>query len=259
MRFIKRKNGNVFDVRRYYSEWTERYIKSFGDTFQANRPTDLKSYFEYLLKSIDIQKGFHVIDAGCGVGGPLFGLAKVVDAKFTGLNISPEQVEIANKRLSEEGVNNVSFVECDFHKLGQEVLPETIDRVYFLESLVHSSDIKRVINEVHKALKPYGKIYIKDLFERVAVSKEDKAKILNSVKINNELFKLFIQPKEKLLWELREAGFKLDFCRQLEIETNQDVGNRFVIENGLVKHESDWHPYLEFYEIRATKIISAFD
>lgn len=259
MWFKKNKSFENSAVKQYYSEWTDRYIKSFGDTFQANRPSDLKSYFEYLLKSIDIQNGFHVIDAGCGVGGPLFGLAQFVEAKFTGLNISPEQLEIANKRLSEEGVNNVSFVECDFHKLGKEVMPETVDRVYFLESLVHSSDTKRVINEVHKVLKPYGKIYIKDLFERVAVSKEDKAKILNSVKINNELFKLFIQPKEKLLWELREAGFKLDFCRQLEIETNQDVGNRFVIDNGLVKHESDWHPYLEFYEIRATKIISEFD
>jgi hypothetical protein len=115
------------------------------------------------------------------------------------------------------------------------------------------------MKEVHKVLKPYGKVYIKDLYRRVAIDGKDEALIQKSVDVNNDLFRMNIDKKENLLLILRKYGFKLDFCKLLEIEANQDVGNQFVIENGLVNHESDWHPYLEWYEIRATKVVSVFD
>lgn len=258
MKIFKNKS-NAKQVEEYYSNWTLKYIESFGDTFQASRPDNLDSFFSYLIKSIDIKDGLVVVDAGCGIGGPLINMSEKVNANFIGLNVSNQQIQIAKSKLSDMNNKRVEFFECDFHDLSSLSLIEPVDRIYFLESMVHSNDTQKVIREAHSVLKPYGKIYIKDLFERVPVSKEDKLKIKRSVKINNKLFCLKIQPKEQILQELRDCGFKLDFCKQLEIETNQNVGNNFIIKNNLVKHESDWHPYLEWYEIRATKIQSEFD
>lgn len=254
-----KKKNRVKEVEEYYRKWTEKYIDSFGDTFQAHQPKDLDAYYSYLVKSIDIKPGYMLLDAGCGVGGPMLGMAKILEAKFHGVNISGVQVEKCATKIIENNLKNVSVSEGDFHKLSKQFPPNSMDRVFFLESLVHSYNIDLVIKEVKKILKPYGKIYIKDLFEKVAIDSDDKMKIKRSLLINNDLFKMTILSKEKVLNILRDNGFKLDFCKLLDIEANQDLGNGFVIDNNIVTHESDWHPYLEWYEIRATKIMSPFD
>jgi ubiquinone/menaquinone biosynthesis C-methylase UbiE len=254
------EKDRVKEVENYYREWTPRYQHTFGDTFQSHRPENLQDYFAYLSAQINIQPGMQIADAGCGIGGPLFGLAKLhPDCKFLGLNLSTEQLEVAQKRRTNEAIEHVSFELSNFHHLRQSFSSESFDRIYFLESLVHSDQVERVLVEVHHCLKPYGKIYIKDLFERVALDANDEKKIKRSVEENDRLFCMNIRRKEDLLLMLRKVGFKLDFCKLLEIEANQDVGNKFVVENNIVKDVSQWHPYLEWYEIRATKVMTAFD
>jgi ubiquinone/menaquinone biosynthesis C-methylase UbiE len=250
----------VADVMQYYAEWNDRYIQAFGDTFQSHRPEDLPGYFKYLSHQLNLHEGMSVLDAGCGIGGPMFGIAGLNPAcSFVGLNVSEEQLKIIEKKKIETGAINTDVQKGDFHLLDQIFAPEAFDRVYFLESLVHAQNTEQVIQGVYHALKPYGKIYIKDLFERTAISADDERKIKESVKVNNKLFRMTIIKKEEVLMLLRKYGFKLDYCKLLEIEANQEVGNRFVIENNIVTDVSDWHPYLEWYEIRATKVMSVFD
>jgi ubiquinone/menaquinone biosynthesis C-methylase UbiE len=53
----------------------------------------------------------------------------------------------------------------DYHKLDELFPAESFDRVYFLESLCHAENYRRVLTSAFRVLKPGGALYIKDYLE----------------------------------------------------------------------------------------------
>jgi ubiquinone/menaquinone biosynthesis C-methylase UbiE len=243
----------------YYSKWTKAYVGSFGDTFQANQGNDRATFFDYYVKSMGLEEGMRVLDAGCGVGGPMREIAsRAALDEIIGLNVTPEQIELARKASIPLGYNGDSFrfQLGDYHQLDSYFPAKYFDVVYFLESLVHSPDPEQVIRGVRKVLKEDGILYIKDLYRRTALDAEDEQRISKSIQDNNAIFCLNIIPKSDLLSIFERNGFELVFLKKIELPTNQEIGNRFVLENNIIPDMSTWYPYLEFFEM---KLINRFN
>jgi cyclopropane fatty-acyl-phospholipid synthase-like methyltransferase len=78
------RHNSVEEVKRYYETWTDPYIESFGDFFQALQTKNPKDYIKYFIKKTGIRKDMMLLDAGCGIGGPATTLASLIRVNIEG-------------------------------------------------------------------------------------------------------------------------------------------------------------------------------
>ena len=122
----------------------------------------LERMIEAIVAPADIKKHHHVVDAGCGIGGTSIYLARTRGCRATGVNLKEGQLEIAEKRVNEAGqAQRVGFRRGDCSRR----LPfdsNSIDVVVNIESACHYSDRGQFLREVHRILKPGGRIVAMD-------------------------------------------------------------------------------------------------
>jgi len=69
--------------------------------------------FDEIISSFDITSKDAIVDFGCGKGGILISLTKFPFSKITGVEISPEYVEIAKENIRKLRIRNVEIQCCD--------------------------------------------------------------------------------------------------------------------------------------------------
>jgi SAM-dependent methyltransferase len=119
-----------------------RYMNPQQDTVYA------LEYAYYLLSNV-LNKT--VLDLGCGAGENSVLLARRA-AKVVALDISPDLVEIAQRRAEVHG-QTVQFIVTSAYATGLPL--ESID-VVFGEAILHHLDLEHAANEIRRILRPGG-------------------------------------------------------------------------------------------------------
>ncbi len=161
MKIKYRDVGHYFDENTddFYRSWNESHVH-FG-IFLAHEPYETPVPIAALIRMIDTvcldlqcNSGDLVLDAGCGVGGTAFYIAKKYNCRVIGLNISQRQIEIAKSQAIKLGLSSqVSFQYADCcHQLS---FPDnSIDAIINIESACHYNDINSFLKECYRVLKP---------------------------------------------------------------------------------------------------------
>jgi cyclopropane fatty-acyl-phospholipid synthase-like methyltransferase len=124
----------------------------------------LENTNKYMAGLAGIKKGDHVLDAGCGVGGSSFYLARDRNARVTGITLSEKQLDFAKKKCNELKLQGqVDFLLGDFSKTSFE--DSSFDVVWAIESFIHVEKKKALAKEVARILKPAGRLIIADYFK----------------------------------------------------------------------------------------------
>ena len=240
----------VAAVASYYDEWTSRYLEHFGDTIQAHRPTAQADLHEYLMRRSGLRDGKRALDAGCGVCGPGCYFAEHLNITIEALTISPIQAQMAAAYVAERGLSRRINVRVgDFHQLESLYPREEFDVVYFLESLSHSPDPARVLAGAFAVLKPGGVVYIKDYFVRPCATTEEQRAVLRVVDKVDRLFVTRTAYRERIVAELRAAGFLplLDEAPRFAADNTRwqafDREHRFELFDG--GNSFDWSEWRE--------------
>ena len=99
--------------------------------------------------------GAHILDCGCGIGGPARNIHRFSGAKVTAVTLNQAQVNRGNTLCRKEGVAGmVELKQADFMKL--PFADDTFDGVFAIESTCHAPDRKGVYSEILRVLKPGG-------------------------------------------------------------------------------------------------------
>eukprot|EP00871_Galdieria_phlegrea_P002572 jgi/Galph1/3315/GphlegSOOS_G1984.1 len=120
-----------------------------GEPFEAS----LQRYEYFLPYRLQIEPGQHIVDLGCGIGGPLRNIARFAHCNVTGVTISEYQVQRGNELNKALGLEDqCKIVHGDFLNLPFE--DESFDGAYTTEATCHTMDKKKVYSEAYRVIKP---------------------------------------------------------------------------------------------------------
>jgi erythromycin 3''-O-methyltransferase len=142
-----------------------------------------------------------ILDAGCGFGDQdIYWASHHTPREITGVNISRLQVEYAQRRIKELGLQ-----DCITMHLGSATsLPfadGSFDKVVTLESAQHFGTREDFFREAHRVLRPGGQIYTADIIPMPGVAIGSFA--LKALALNKDN----LYPGEVYEQKLRDAGF----------------------------------------------------
>lgn len=150
-----------------------------------------------------------VLDVGCG-GGILSESLVQAGANVTGIDVTPEVLQVARLHSLETGIN-VDYQETTVEALA-EAMPGEFDVVTSLEMLEHVPDPVSVVKACTALLKPGGKVFFSTLnrslmaFVFGIVAAEYVLRLLPK---GTHRYDRFIQPGE-LSGYCRDAGLKVN-------------------------------------------------
>ncbi len=135
-----------FDASRLVSADLSRYM---------NPPADTCYPLEYSFHLLGDVRGKTVLEYGCGDGENTVALARRGAASVVSLDISPELIEIARRRLEVNGVKaTVEFVVGSAHDVP---LPDESVDIVFGMAILHHLDLALAAREVRRVLRKGGR------------------------------------------------------------------------------------------------------
>jgi arsenite methyltransferase len=170
------------------------------------RSRDVLRRRRLVYEALDAQPGDRVLDVGCGPGFYSRELLDRVgpDGSVTGVDQSPQMLAVAKRRSEEFG--NARFEEGDATALPVE--SAGFDRALSVQVLEYVKDIPSALSEMHRALKPGGRVVIWDVdWATVSWHSEDPDRMARVLKTWDDHLADPSLPRT-LAASLRAAGFE---------------------------------------------------
>ncbi len=218
---VGEQNQRVVD---YYRETADDYLTWSRDGYMHfglwrrgispfNRRAMLEAMNDLVFESLrlDAVTPAEVADLGCGIGAVSHYGSRVFPVhRWHAFTICPRQVAIGNRRFAG---NNVLIRCADFNDLPME--NGSLDAAFFLESLCHSSQLQRSLDEAARVLKPDGRLVVIDgMMRRLPHDTPGYVRRLSrAVETNWALGGFHCVPTFRKA--SMEAGFDVESCREL--------------------------------------------
>ena len=167
--------GTEFDIAEFQA-WNERMFRHYGNDRLYYHPNALirriqRRRIQTIVDFLDIRKGDSVLDAGCGEG-HLFSRVPA-SARQTGIDLSSAALEIAASRNP-----SAEWIHADLHKM--PFADHTFDKICCSEVIEHVPDPVAVIRELHRVVKPEGRVII-TVPNEVAINRLKDAVLSNAI------------------------------------------------------------------------------
>lgn len=116
----------------------------------------------YFLEKLDLKPDMKVLDIGCGVGGPAIIAAQDYGCHVTGIDLTPEFIDIAEQNAKNANVDHLTnFQIANSEKL--DFADGEFDLVMMLHVGMNVPNKLDVYKEAHRVLKPHGTFAIYDI------------------------------------------------------------------------------------------------
>lgn len=147
---------------RFYDLVTDFYEYGWGESFHfaprvagETLPASLTRLEHRVAERLGLRPGMRVLDAGCGIGGPMRAIARFSGAEVEGVTINDYQVRRANLLNGRHGLTDrCRAIEGDFARLPHP--DRSFDAAYTFEAICHAGDRSGVLRELARVLKPGG-------------------------------------------------------------------------------------------------------
>ncbi len=200
-------------VNHYYDLATDFYEFGWGQSFHfaprrrgESFKTSLLRHQHFLADRLSLRPGMHVLDVGCGVGGPMGNLARYAGASFVGINNNAYQIERA--KLHTWDIRSLCrFIHGDYMQVPEG--DDHYDAAFAIESMPHAPDKTAAFREIFRVLHPgaYFAGYEWCLTENFDSGNVEHLQIKRDIMVGNGLPDIaFVS---EVCAALRSAGFEL--------------------------------------------------
>jgi ubiquinone/menaquinone biosynthesis C-methylase UbiE len=117
----------------------------------------------HTLRLAGIGAGMKCLDMGCGFGDTTFLMSKLVghDGKVLGMDVNPECIEMAKRKLKASGINNIEFAVGNAYDTGLK--ESSFDLIFSRFLFQHLKDCNAVIEEMSRIVLESGTICTEEL------------------------------------------------------------------------------------------------
>ncbi len=133
-----------------------------------DNPKEAKNnMMDYVGRLLELNNKSHmnILDVGSGVGTTSIYLSKKYpNCLFHCITISYHESLIAKFIQKKRKISNVRFQLGSY--MNTSYLDNSFDRIFALESVIYSPDKKEFVKEMHRILKPEGKLVVLDIFPK---------------------------------------------------------------------------------------------
>ncbi|EYU37984.1 hypothetical protein ABFS83_02G005200 [Erythranthe nasuta] len=152
-------------VDTFYNLVTDIYEWGWGQSFHFSPAIPGKSHRdatrlheEMAVDLLNVKPGSRILDAGCGVGGPMRAIAAHSGANVVGITINEYQVKRARLHNKKAGLEKQCEVVCgNFLEMPFE--DNSFDGAYSIEATCHAPKLEEVYSEIYRVMKP-GSLYV---------------------------------------------------------------------------------------------------
>ena len=149
-----------YDVsNEFYALWLDKYL-NYSCAYFSRENYDIhqaqEEKMDYVCRKLRLNPGEHLLDIGCGWGGQIIYAAKHYGVEALGITLSKNQVELARKRIREEGLQDVCRVELmDYRKIPAD---QKFDKIVSVGMVEHVGEEKLApyFQQAYRLLKPAG-------------------------------------------------------------------------------------------------------
>ena len=150
-------SAHFLDAGQYSAEGIRKYQRIYGRDFIS--PGGAETAREF-IGMLELRPGHRVLDAGCGIGGAAFLMAKECGATVEGIDLSRNMIEMARERCRSLGLEaNVSFEHGDLMAVEAD---RHFDAIYSRDVFLHLENKAALFGVLLRALKPGGRLLITD-------------------------------------------------------------------------------------------------
>lgn len=149
-------------VDAYYDLATEFFEWAWGTCFHMSdrhkneslRQALLRQEY-YLATRLGVSGRAHVLDWGCGIGGPARNIARFTGTRVTGVTVNKFQVNRGNFLSEKEGMRTWVEIINARTSLSSLTFPDSsFDAAYAVASTCHAPDRERLYGEILRVLRP---------------------------------------------------------------------------------------------------------
>lgn len=202
-------------VNHYYDLVTDFYELGWGHSFHfaprfkgETLAASITRHQHYLAAALRLGAGMRVLDAGCGVGGPLRAIHRFSGATMVGINNNAYQVERARKLTREARLDrHCSFLHGSFMDIPEPA--QSFDRAFGIEATCHAPSRAACFAEIFRVLKPGGEFagYEWCLTDKFDEKSDEHQKAKTGIEHGNGLPPL--TPTSDVIQALEQAGFEI--------------------------------------------------
>lgn len=169
---------------------------------------------EQLARRLDPQPGEHILDIGCGIGGPARWIAAKCHVQVTGVDLTPEFCAAARALTAACGLDGRVTI-LDGSALDLPVQDAAFDRAYSQNVVMNIADKKRFYREAFRALKPGGVLALSNICAGPAGPPHFPVPWAATPETS------FLATPEKTRADLKAAGFEIISLRDTSDELRQ--------------------------------------
>lgn len=176
---VKYYDQTEYDYRiAWYKEDNPALHFGFYDKEEADSHYEALNHTNKVLANkIGVQDGDKILDAGCGLGGSTFWLAKNYKVDVVGITLPASQVKTCEERAASlKFKGTTKFKQADYTKTPFK--NESFDVVWACESVCHASQKNDFYKEAFRILKPGGRIVLAEYIRRERPLSQANEKIL---------------------------------------------------------------------------------
>lgn len=197
---------------------------------------------KYFLEKLGLTPDMRALDIGCGVGGPALTAASEYGCFVTGIDITPEFIEIAKERNALGPHRDKLYFEVA-NMNGLNFKDASFDAAFMLHTGMNISDKQAGYNEVSRVLKP-GSIF--GIYDILALENIDNLEF--PLPWSPSPHTSFVEPLSAIKDYLKNAGFEIE-----STENRQD----YAIESIERMQEKMGDSLSEFRQIVISNLLSS--
>lgn len=138
---------------------SDAYVHGYDDRESVRLQDQAGTLVELLHGDTTFPPGSRVLEAGCGVGAQTVTLAaRSPRAWITAVDVSPESVDAARRRVQDAGLENVEVLQGDLFDL--PFADGAFDHVFVCFVLEHLADPAAALTGLRRLLRPGGTVTV---------------------------------------------------------------------------------------------------